>query len=477
VGHFGSLARLAREIILLIDPDGRIVEANDAAVAAYGWSAEELHGMHVRELRSQEALQDVDRRWIESARPGGVLFETVHRRRDGTTFPVEVSSSTIDIEGRPWRQNFVRDISERHAAQQQLRRLATAYATLSETNQAIVRTNDETAMIRRVCRIAVEFGGYLGAWVGFLDARTGSVTPVASHGPIADYVSRLRLSIDPTLPEGQGPTGLALRAGQPRYCDDFLSDPATAPWHDAARDVGIRAHVVLPLRRGGKVAGVLTLCATEPGVFDAQTRALLEEMAIDVSFALDNFDRKEALSEWAERYEATVKASGQILLDRDLVTGAMLLGGDVQRILGYSEDELVGGLDRWAAIIQAEDRTLFATEMGRVVREGRPFHLQYRVRRKDETTVVVQDDGYFVRDGEGRAVRMIGFVADITERKLAEDRIRSQLDELRRWHSAMLGREVRVLQLKREVNEALEDAGKAPRYDSPRGEHAEQTHA
>jgi hypothetical protein len=115
--------------------------------------------------------------------------------------------------------------------------------------------------------------------------------------------------------------------------------------------------------------------------------------------------------------------------------------------------------------------------MERVVREGQPFHLQYRIVRKDETTLVVQDDGYFVRDGEGRAVRMIGFVADITERKLAEDRIRSQLEELRRWHSAMLGREVRVLQLKREVNEALAEAGRPARYASPQGGRAQGVHA
>jgi hypothetical protein len=72
---------------------------------------------------------------------------------------------------------------------------------------------------------------------------------------------------------------------------------------------------------------------------------------------------------------------------------------------------------------------------------------------------------------------MVGFVADITERSLAEDRIRSQLDELRRWHSAMLGREVRVLQLKREVNEALAEAGKGARYASPQAERAEGAHA
>jgi PAS domain S-box-containing protein len=477
VGHFGQLAQRAREIILLADPEDRIVEANEAAAVAFGWSAAELRGMPLKELQPEDARSDFRQRWEESARPEGVLFETRCRRRDGRIFPVEVSASAIEIEGRAWRQGFLRDISARRAAQDELRRLTVAYATLSETNQSIVRAADEDTLLRRVCQVAVDFGGYLGAWIGLVDARSGELRPLASHGPIGDYVKRLRLSTDPARPEGQGPAALAMRAGLPRYSDDFLCDPATVPWQEMARELGIRAHAVLPLRRGGEVTGVLALCAAAPGAFDAQTRSLLEEMATDVSFALDNFDRKAALAEWTDRYEATVRASGQILLDRDLVTGGMKIAGDVRRILGYGEDELAGGLARWAAIILPGDQARFAREMERVVREGQPFHLQYRILRRDETTLVVQDDGYFVRDGEGRAVRMIGFVADITERKLAEDRIRSQLEELRRWHSAMLGREVRVLQLKREVNEALAEAGKPARYASPQGERAEGIHA
>ncbi|NJD88889.1 MAG: PAS domain S-box protein [Betaproteobacteria bacterium] len=477
VDHFGQLARRAREIILLANPEGRIVEANDAAAAAYGRSVAELRGMPMRELHSEDAWTEAEPRWRESDRAEGVLFETVHRRRDGTTFAVEVSASAIEIDGRAWCQSFIRDISQRRATQEQLRRLAVAYATLSETNQAIVRSNTEAAMLQRVCTIAVEVGGWFGAWIGMVDKRTGEVVPVAKHGPIAGYVEGLHLSVDAAQPEGRGPAGVVVRSGAPRYCEDFLADPVTAPWHAMALRAGIRAHVALPLRRGGAVAGVLCLYAQEAGHFDDRTRALLEEMAIDVSFALDNFDRKAALAEWAGRYAATVRASGQILLDRDLATGGMKIAGDLERILGYSEDELSGDLARWAAIILPSDQARFARELERVAREGLPFHLQYRVRRKDESTLVVQDDGYVVRDAGGRAARMVGFVADITERKLAEDRIRSQLDELRRWHSAMLGREVRVLQLKREVNEALAEAGRPARYASPQAERREDARA
>ena len=294
IGHMEKLFQLARDVILLIDPEGRVVEANDAAVAAYGYGADELHGMHVRMLRAERTRADVERDWQASADPKGVLFETVHRRKDGSLFPVEVSARSIDIEGRLYRQSFIRDISDRRAAEAQILRLNRAYATLSETNQAIVRVTDTQDLFTNLCRIAVDFGGYVGAWVGLVDTQSGSVTVAAIGGKVEDYVRQIRVSADAGQPEGRGPVACAIREGRPYYCQDFLTDPATEPWRDLAPAFGIRSVAALPLRRGGAVIGTFNLYSAEAEVFDAPTRSLLEEMATDISFAVDNLDRDTA---------------------------------------------------------------------------------------------------------------------------------------------------------------------------------------
>ncbi len=294
VGHFGHLVRLARDIFLLLGPSGEIVEANDAAIAAYGYSAEELRRTNIGALQTEESPPAPEQSRDASTRPGGALFEAMHRRKDGSSFPVEVSAQTIDIDGKRYRQCFIRDISERRAADAQIRRLNRAYATLSESNQAIVRLKESSELFPRICAIAVEFGGYICAWVGLVDESKRSVVPAAIEGSVADYVRQISISTDPGVPEGRGPAALALREGRPYYCQDFLGDPATAPWHALAAQAGIRSTAVLPLRRGGAVIGTLNLYAAEAGVFDAPTQALLEEMALDVSFALDNFEREAA---------------------------------------------------------------------------------------------------------------------------------------------------------------------------------------
>ena len=294
VSHYGQLLKLARDIFLLIDPSGNVVEVNEAAVAAYGYSMDELRGMNLRNLRAPEALVALDRDWQATVHQGGALFETVHRRKDGSTFPVEVSSRVIEIEDKPYRQSFIRDISERRAAEAHIRRLNSAYATLSETNEAIVRLLDTAELFKRICRIAVEFGGYVGAWIGLVDEQNKRLVPAAIGGAIDDYVRQIKVSTDPAQPEGRGPTGIALRLGKPYYCQDFNEDPIAEPWRDLATRFGIRSLAALPLRRGGAVVGTLNLYSAEPGVFDVPMRSLLEEMAMDISFALDNFDRETA---------------------------------------------------------------------------------------------------------------------------------------------------------------------------------------
>jgi len=116
VRHFDRLFALARDAFLLLDPSGRIVEANVAAEAMYGYSRDELLTLAATDLRVPEAMATVERDRAASASAGGALYETVHRRRDGTSFPVEISSRVLEIEGQPYRQSTIRDITERNAA-------------------------------------------------------------------------------------------------------------------------------------------------------------------------------------------------------------------------------------------------------------------------------------------------------------------------------------------------------------------------
>jgi PAS domain S-box-containing protein len=115
--RYTFLSKYANDIILFIDPSGQIVEANDRAVTAYGYSHDELLQLHVRDLRPAELRDEVDGQMQKVRDQGGLLFETIHRRKDGTKFPVEVSSRLIDLGDKPLFQSVIRDVSERKQAE------------------------------------------------------------------------------------------------------------------------------------------------------------------------------------------------------------------------------------------------------------------------------------------------------------------------------------------------------------------------
>lgn len=127
-----SMEKQLNDIELLVRRDGVIVDANDRAAAAYGYAREALVGLHVGAIRLPEdgARLEVQMRVVEEE--GGLVFETLHRRRDGSTFPVEVSSRACRIRGEVYLHSVVRDISARHAAEAQRRLLEVLFRHMVE---------------------------------------------------------------------------------------------------------------------------------------------------------------------------------------------------------------------------------------------------------------------------------------------------------------------------------------------------------
>jgi PAS domain S-box-containing protein len=132
-----------------------------------------------------------------------------------------------------------------------------------------------------------------------------------------------------------------------------------------------------------------------------------------------------AVSEWENRYEAAVQASNQVLYDWDPRTNDVTWGGNVERLLGYSREEMAGGLSRWVEQIHPADRQAFHAEVDRVIVTEDSFRLTYRVYHKDGRIIWLQDRGHFFRDGAGRVSRMVGFLEDISERMATDQALRS----------------------------------------------------
>jgi len=114
--RYELLRERAHDVIFFIARDGRILEANHAAEATYGYSRDELLSLHVKDLRHDTSNFE---RQFRAAMTDGAVFETVHKRKDGTAFPVEVASRPSMV-GDDVLLSVIRDVTERRALQAKL---------------------------------------------------------------------------------------------------------------------------------------------------------------------------------------------------------------------------------------------------------------------------------------------------------------------------------------------------------------------
>jgi len=128
--RYQLLSENALDIILFIRPDGAILEANRAAALAYGYSREELQSLNIRDLRTPETLALVATQ-MQEASSRGIMFETLHRRKDGTIFPVEVNSHGINLGDEQVLLSVIRDITERKRAEKALSESEERYRMLA----------------------------------------------------------------------------------------------------------------------------------------------------------------------------------------------------------------------------------------------------------------------------------------------------------------------------------------------------------
>jgi PAS domain S-box-containing protein len=131
------------------------------------------------------------------------------------------------------------------------------------------------------------------------------------------------------------------------------------------------------------------------------------------------------VNEWKNRYEAAIRSSNQLLYDWDPNTDDVRYGGDLERILGYTEQEMGSGLAGWLEKVYADDRSAFEAEVARVIETHDSFRLVYRFRRKDGQVIWVEDRGHFFRDAQGVVSRMVGFIQDVSERTRSDQALRS----------------------------------------------------
>jgi diguanylate cyclase (GGDEF)-like protein/PAS domain S-box-containing protein len=226
------------------------------------------------------------------------------------TFPV------LDAEATGGRiVGTASDVTESHVAAAQIEHLNRVYAVLSSINTLIVRVRDRDELFREACRLATQFGHFVFAWIGWLNPATGEIQVVAFAGENAELASTLKPVLGPD-PAEDGVAAAAIRSGKVQFCNDLRTDPRHIVYRKQMLEQGFRGIIALPLVVDEKPAGCLALITSEPDFFSEQELRLLEELAGDISFALDHLEKADRLFYLAYYDSLTGLANRTLFLDR-----------------------------------------------------------------------------------------------------------------------------------------------------------------
>jgi signal transduction histidine kinase len=200
-----------------------------------------------------------------------------------------------DLSGLVVLQDVFENALERQRIGLELRRANRVLHAISECHDALIRAEDEKELLRDVCRIVVEAGGYALAWVGYaLDDDDRSIEAQAEWGEGGGFVQSLDLT---WRDDGRGgPASSAIRSRQPYSVQD-ISDADHIAWSIRPYDHGFKSLVAIPLFYGDEVAGVLAVYDWETAAFDELEVTLLQRFADDLAYGIAALRARERQNE------------------------------------------------------------------------------------------------------------------------------------------------------------------------------------
>ncbi len=308
-------------------------------------------------------------------------------------------------------------------SERQLGRLNQLYAAWTECSAITVRQKDENILLNSICQVLAERVPFELVWIG-VPAEDGWLRPVATSSQSSLYLQSARVSVDANKREGQGPLGTAVRTGSADVFNDFMYNPLSLPWRSTAEKFNYQSVGGFPLHRGGKCFGGIGVYSSEVNFFTPARISLMNGLAEDITFALDNLDREKQQRLAAIKLEqaATVfEHSKEGILVTDAFKRIISVNKSFTDITGYSAEEVIGHSPKLFSSGHHDQE--FFHNIWKSINTNGSWQGEIWNRRKSgevfpEALTIIR-----VQDDVGNVINYLAIFGDISERKLAEERI------------------------------------------------------
>ena len=306
---------------------------------------------------------------------------------------------------------------------------------ISRMSQALNRVSDTVVGMRKpdailgeACRVAVNAGGFLLAWLGQPDIATAMLRPQMHAGFAADYLQQLNIAWSEQKP-GEDCAATAWRQGDVCVCNDIGHSAVKASAMAHALTLGFRASISLPIKVNAQLHSIFTLYTDQPHCFDHDACLQLQQMAEKLGLALEVSAAEIALSaamqslQQRESLFQTLASAAPVGIFRtDALGRCTYVNASWCDITGSSWDDVRD--DGWKRTIYAEDQALVETTVANALKTQTAFKLEFRFQRPDGRLSWVMAQSNPEVDAAGVALGFVGTITDISALKQREASLR-----------------------------------------------------
>ena len=399
--RFKQLFDQSVDALFVHDETGRIVDCNEEAYRSLGYSHAEMLALSIKDIATnltprEDTTEPTLWQRAMSGEPGTLagIHYGEHRRKDGTTFPVEVHVGSVDYGGQRMIFASVRDITERKAFEEELKQSEERFRLLIEG-------------VKDYAIFVLDTEGRVATW----NEGAERIKGYRAEEIIGEHFSIFYTEedIERAHPEHE----LEVAETQGRYEEEG--------WRVRKDGSRFWASVLITALRDeeGRLQGFSKITR------DITERRKNEEALKESEASLAEAQRMARLGNW----------------EWDLRTGEVRWSDEVFRIYGYEPKEFVPTFERLVEIVHPDDRELLRERIDATLYEGAPYDFHHRIVLPSGEERIVSRRAEVVRDEGGEPLYMVGTVQDITERQRAEEEIRrlnAELEERVRKRTAQL---------------------------------------
>ncbi|MCK4607567.1 MAG: PAS domain S-box protein, partial [candidate division Zixibacteria bacterium] len=430
-----SLSASLRSIgdgVITTDAQGRVTFVNPVAESLTGWEADAALNKPLADIfniineETGEPAKNPVGRVLREGAVVGLANHTTLISKDGTRRPIDDSGAPINDEtGKIIGTILVfHDITERRESEKRIKHLNSVLHAVRGVNQLITREMDRERLIQGVCGCLVETRGYGRSWIMVCDESSDYRNAiVVGAGDGADRLAEQLAAGTPPACLGECLQQTALLA-----IEDPREKHTVCPVADATETEGA---LCIRLEHAGRILGTMGVTLPRHLANDPEEQALFTEVADDIAFALRGLEQQEqrqraeeTLRESEERFRDVAFSMADWIWEVDARGVYTYCSEKVQEVLGYSVDEIIGKTP--FDFMSPEEEEKIGGVFRGILEEKKPIvDLENWNITKDGTPVCLLTNGVPLLDTDGNVTGYRGVDRDITERKRAQEEIRS----------------------------------------------------